>query len=97
MVEEPTLKAYKLGCMVAIQRKSWMTQTTKIRPKACQNMHKNYMESSQNHARNKAQSTQHIRAISWNYKTSIQSMHGMSKPTLDRGILWQNNTEYPLQ
>ena len=51
MLEDPTLKAYKLGCMVAIQSKSWMTQTTKIRPKAYQNMHKNFTKLSQNQAK----------------------------------------------
>lgn len=81
MLDDPILKAYKGDCMVAIQNKSWMTQMTKIRPQAYQNMHKSFTKLSQNHAKNKAQSTKHVKAISWHYKTSMLSMHGVSKPT----------------
>ena len=62
MLEGPILKAYKGDYMVAIQSKSWMTQTTKIRPKSCQNMHKIFTKLSQKHARNKAQSIKHVKA-----------------------------------
>ena len=49
--------------MLAKQSKPWMTQKTKmtkITPQAHQNMHKSFTKLSQNHAKNKAQSTKHV-------------------------------------
>ena len=81
MLGDSILEAYKLDCMVAIQSKSWMTQTTKIRPHAHQNMHKSFTKLSQNHAKNTCYNMMHVKVKTWDYKTSVWSIHGMSNPT----------------
>ena len=60
-------------------------------------MHKNFTKLSQNHARNKAQSIKHVKAISWHYKTSMQGMHGVSKPSKNSTISWQNKHKLHLR
>ena len=61
MLDDSIHKAYKQDWTKAMQNKSWMTKTTKIRPQAYQNMDKSFLESSQNHARKTCYNMMHIR------------------------------------
>ena len=57
--------------MVAIQNNASITRTMKNRAQACYNKAKSFMESSQNHAKNTYYNMIHVKAKSWDYKTSV--------------------------
>ena len=73
------------------------TQTTMDRPKTWQNMHKSFTRLSLKHARTKANNLRHIKATTRHYMVGMLSMHGVPKPSKNRGILWHNKHKKQLR
>ena len=88
MLYTHTLKANKPECKGAILGMPNSTQTTMDRPKTWQNMHKTFTKLSLKHAWTRANNLRHIKAITWHYMVGMLSMHGVPKPTKNRGIIW---------
>ena len=81
------LKSNKPECKEAIHRLPNPTQTTMDRHKTWLNMHKSFTRLSLKHALTRANNLRHIKAISLHYMVGMLSMHGVPKPTKNRGII----------
>ena len=64
-----------------------LTQITMDRLKTWKNMHKSFTRINLKHAPTRANNLRHIEAITWHYMVGMLSMHGVPKPSKNRGIL----------
>ena len=81
MLHMHILKANKPKYKGAISSMPKSTQTLMDRPKTWQNKHIIFTRLSLKHAPTKANNLRHIEAITWHYKVTMLSMHGVPKPT----------------
>lgn len=81
------LEAYKPQYKGAILSMPRLTRAAMDRPKTWQDEHKTFTRLSLKHARTKANNLRHIKAITRHYMVGMLSMHGVPKPTKNRGIL----------
>ena len=89
-----TLKANKPECKGAILSMPNPTHTTMDRPKTWQNMHKSFTRLSLKHALTRANNLRHIEAITRHYMVGMLSMHGVPKPSKNKGMYKHQNMEH---